>query len=152
MILVAWIQNINRMAYLKRTEFGKVELDYVLGIGGFDLERLFSALISLLCHRLIAPCEKKNCHYCLLYSLIWKNCHHIFSLLPPACEHFFGACYFIYLWLLDANVLHHWHWNHNASLRIITMFISGVEFSWFLFIQLSSFNWITCYFSRLEVW
>ena len=35
------IQSINRMADLKRTEFGKVDLDYVLGIGGFDLERLF---------------------------------------------------------------------------------------------------------------
>lgn len=34
-------QNINRMANLKRTEFGKVDLDYVLGIGGFDLERLY---------------------------------------------------------------------------------------------------------------
>ncbi|KAF5950371.1 hypothetical protein HYC85_012364 [Camellia sinensis] len=30
--------NINRMAHLKRTQFGKVDLDYVLGIGGFDLE------------------------------------------------------------------------------------------------------------------
>ena len=29
------------MAYLKRTGFGKVDLDYVLGVGGFDLERLF---------------------------------------------------------------------------------------------------------------
>ena len=35
------IQGINRMAELKRTEYGKVDLDYVLGIGGFDLERLF---------------------------------------------------------------------------------------------------------------
>lgn len=32
------------MAQMKRTEFGKVDLDYVLGIGGFDLERLFSIL------------------------------------------------------------------------------------------------------------
>nr|XP_028950769.1 uncharacterized protein LOC103424276 isoform X2 [Malus domestica] len=32
-------KKINRMAQLKRTEFGKVNLDYVLGIGGFDLER-----------------------------------------------------------------------------------------------------------------
>lgn len=30
------------MAQLKRTKFGKVDLDYVLGIGGFDLERLYS--------------------------------------------------------------------------------------------------------------
>lgn len=27
------------MAQLKRTQYGKVDLDYVLGIGGFDLER-----------------------------------------------------------------------------------------------------------------
>lgn len=33
------------MAHLKRTEFGKVELDYVLGVGGFDLERLFLYLL-----------------------------------------------------------------------------------------------------------
>lgn len=40
-------QNINGMAQLKRTEFGKVNLDYVLGIGGFDLERLSFLSISL---------------------------------------------------------------------------------------------------------
>ncbi|KAK1424348.1 hypothetical protein QVD17_19676 [Tagetes erecta] len=27
------------MAELKHTKFGKMDLDYVLGIGGFDLER-----------------------------------------------------------------------------------------------------------------
>lgn len=27
------------MANMKRTKYGKVDLDYVLGIGGFDLER-----------------------------------------------------------------------------------------------------------------
>ena len=27
------------MAHLKRAEYGRVDLDYVLGIGGFDLER-----------------------------------------------------------------------------------------------------------------
>lgn len=42
--LVQRIRNINRMAYMKRTEFGKVDLDYVLGIGGFDLERIESAV------------------------------------------------------------------------------------------------------------
>ncbi|XP_057966786.1 uncharacterized protein LOC131156995 [Malania oleifera] len=42
--LVQQIKNINQMAYLKRTEFGKVDLDYVLGIGGFDLERIESAI------------------------------------------------------------------------------------------------------------
>ncbi|XP_031283917.1 uncharacterized protein LOC116142631 [Pistacia vera] len=42
--LVDRIKHINRMAYLKRTEFGKVDLEYVLGIGGFDLERIDSAV------------------------------------------------------------------------------------------------------------
>lgn len=37
--LVKRIRNMNGMAHLKRTEFGKVDLEYVLGIGGFDLER-----------------------------------------------------------------------------------------------------------------
>ncbi|EEF44863.1 prli-interacting factor l, putative [Ricinus communis] len=40
--LVQRIRNINRMAHMKRTQFGQVDLDYVLGIGGFDLERLCS--------------------------------------------------------------------------------------------------------------
>ncbi|ONK60256.1 uncharacterized protein A4U43_C08F16130 [Asparagus officinalis] len=38
--LVQRIKNINSMAHLKKTEYGKVDLDYVLGIGGFDLERI----------------------------------------------------------------------------------------------------------------
>ncbi|XAR50517.1 hypothetical protein NMG60_11004862 [Bertholletia excelsa] len=42
--LVQRIRNINGMAHLKRTQFGKVDLDYVLGIGGFDLERIESAV------------------------------------------------------------------------------------------------------------
>ncbi|KQK01191.1 uncharacterized protein LOC100836558 [Brachypodium distachyon] len=42
--LVERIRSINRMANLKRAEYGKVDLDYVLGIGGFDLERIESAV------------------------------------------------------------------------------------------------------------
>lgn len=42
--LVERVRKINSMANLKRTEFGKVDLDYVLGIGGFDLERIESAV------------------------------------------------------------------------------------------------------------
>ncbi|XP_050234183.1 uncharacterized protein LOC126682509 [Mercurialis annua] len=42
--LVQRIGNINRMAHLKQTQFGKVDLGYVLGIGGFDLERIDSAV------------------------------------------------------------------------------------------------------------
>jgi hypothetical protein len=33
------------MANLKRAEYGKVDLDYVLGIGGFDLERFLSFIL-----------------------------------------------------------------------------------------------------------
>uniref|UniRef100_A0A803LE76 CobW C-terminal domain-containing protein n=1 Tax=Chenopodium quinoa TaxID=63459 RepID=A0A803LE76_CHEQI len=38
--LIQRIRKINRMANLKRTQFGNVDLDYVLGIGGFDLESI----------------------------------------------------------------------------------------------------------------
>lgn len=42
--LVKRIRSINGMAHLKHTEFGKVDLEYVLGIGGFDLERIESSV------------------------------------------------------------------------------------------------------------
>ncbi|CAM0942786.1 unnamed protein product [Alopecurus aequalis] len=42
--LVERIRSINSMANLKRAQYGKVDLDYVLGIGGFDLERIESAV------------------------------------------------------------------------------------------------------------
>ncbi|XP_027365391.1 COBW domain-containing protein 1 [Abrus precatorius] len=42
--LVQRIRKINSLAHLKRTEYGKVNLDYVLGIGGFDLERIENAI------------------------------------------------------------------------------------------------------------
>nr|XP_010906005.1 uncharacterized protein LOC105033055 isoform X2 [Elaeis guineensis] len=42
--LIQRIKNINRMAHLKRAEYGRVDLDYVLGIGGFDLERIESVV------------------------------------------------------------------------------------------------------------
>ncbi|XP_043702916.1 COBW domain-containing protein 1-like [Telopea speciosissima] len=42
--LIQRIKNINGMAHLKRTQFGQVDLDYVLGIGGFDLERIESVV------------------------------------------------------------------------------------------------------------
>lgn len=44
--LVNRVRNINGLANLKRTRFGKVDLDYVLGIGGFDLERTESSVNS----------------------------------------------------------------------------------------------------------
>lgn len=42
--LVERIRGINRMAHLKGTQYGQVDLDYVLGVGGFDLERIDSAV------------------------------------------------------------------------------------------------------------
>ncbi|CAM8878614.1 unnamed protein product [Rhodiola kirilowii] len=42
--LIQRIRKINRMANLTRTAYGKVDLDYVLGIGGFDLERIETAV------------------------------------------------------------------------------------------------------------
>ncbi|XP_008801892.2 P-loop guanosine triphosphatase YjiA-like [Phoenix dactylifera] len=42
--LIQRIKNMNRMAHLKRAEYGQVDLDYVLGIGGFDLERIESVV------------------------------------------------------------------------------------------------------------
>ncbi|TVU27879.1 hypothetical protein EJB05_19380, partial [Eragrostis curvula] len=48
--LVERIRGINRMANLKRAEYGKVDLDYVLGIGGFDLESKRYAACLLVDH------------------------------------------------------------------------------------------------------
>ncbi|CAN1234249.1 Zinc-regulated GTPase metalloprotein activator 1B [Linum perenne] len=50
--LVQKIRTINSMAEMKRTQFGQVDLDYVLGIGGFDLERSFCNTKT----RLLASC------------------------------------------------------------------------------------------------
>ena len=33
------LQGINEIAYVQETKYGEVNLDYVLGIGGFNLER-----------------------------------------------------------------------------------------------------------------
>jgi len=45
------------MANLKRAEYGKVDLDYVLGIGGFDLERFLSFILffSVICVGMLCP-------------------------------------------------------------------------------------------------
>lgn len=42
--LIQRIRKINRMANLTKTQFGSVNLDYVLGVGGFDLERIENAV------------------------------------------------------------------------------------------------------------
>jgi len=47
------------MAHMKRTKYGKVDLDYVLGIGGFDLER--SGFILRLTKNLITSHSENFC-------------------------------------------------------------------------------------------
>ncbi|KAL1198587.1 hypothetical protein V5N11_011238 [Cardamine amara subsp. amara] len=42
--VVQRIKTINSMAQMTRTKYGNVDLDYVLGIGGFDLERIESSV------------------------------------------------------------------------------------------------------------
>ncbi|CAN1176200.1 Zinc-regulated GTPase metalloprotein activator 1 [Linum perenne] len=42
--LVQKIRAINSMAEMKRTRFGQVDLDHILGIGGFDLDRIETAV------------------------------------------------------------------------------------------------------------
>ncbi|KAG7660265.1 P-loop containing nucleoside triphosphate hydrolase [Arabidopsis suecica] len=42
--VVQRIKTINSMAQMTRTKYGNVDLDYVLGIGGFDLERIGSSV------------------------------------------------------------------------------------------------------------
>lgn len=54
--LIQRIRKMNSMASLKRTQFGKVDLDYVLGIGGFDLERIESTVTDE------GPKEDHGCH------------------------------------------------------------------------------------------
>ncbi|XP_061342520.1 uncharacterized protein LOC133288716 [Gastrolobium bilobum] len=41
-ILTKKIQNINGMAQIKQAKFGSVDIDFVLGVGGYDLERIES--------------------------------------------------------------------------------------------------------------
>lgn len=53
------IQSINSMAKVQQAVKGKVDLEYVLGVGGFDLERwvmakpafhLVNLILSVSCH------------------------------------------------------------------------------------------------------
>lgn len=65
--LVQRIRNINRMANLKHTQYGKVDLDYVLGIGGFDLERIESA---------VSDADRKEDHASLDHNHDHHHHHH----------------------------------------------------------------------------
>ena len=43
-IFVHCFQHINGIAQVKLAKFGSVDMDFVLGVGGYDLERLQSTL------------------------------------------------------------------------------------------------------------
>lgn len=42
LIILFILQLINGMAQIKQAKFGVVDMDFVLGVGGYDLERSFS--------------------------------------------------------------------------------------------------------------
>ncbi|CAH1415204.1 unnamed protein product [Lactuca virosa] len=49
------IQHINGMAQIKQAKFGNVDMDFVLGVGGYDLDRIDSEVPSEVSH-----CENHN--------------------------------------------------------------------------------------------
>ncbi|KAL9316970.1 hypothetical protein ACSQ67_013487 [Phaseolus vulgaris] len=63
--LVQRIRKINSLANLKRTEYGKVNLDYVLGIGGFDLESTSHKVLVL------RPYQSYQCRFTCLDAYIY---------------------------------------------------------------------------------
>lgn len=46
MLLVYYRQHINAMAPIKLAKYGSVDMDFVLGVGGYDLERLLSLMLQ----------------------------------------------------------------------------------------------------------
>lgn len=58
------------MAHMKRTKYGKVDLDYVLGIGGFDLERYDFFLLRHLITSHFKFLPKWIVALCICYGLI----------------------------------------------------------------------------------
>lgn len=38
-MLDVYFQHINGMAQIKQAKFGNVDMDFVLGVGGYDLDR-----------------------------------------------------------------------------------------------------------------
>ena len=65
------------MAHMKRTKYGKVDLDYVLGIGGFDLERydFFAEVDRSSMHLLrFNCCGSPEGWFCYFGLLLVANC------------------------------------------------------------------------------
>lgn len=83
------MQNINRMAHMKRTEFGKVDLDYVLGIGGFELERLVFLVDSLVSEFTLELSSQKSIF--LIRLLIWIKSFRWFNIVCHIAVVTFGC-------------------------------------------------------------
>ena len=83
------MQNINRMAHMKRTEFGKVDLDYVLGIGGFELERLVFLVDSLVSEFTLELSSQKTIF--LIRLLIWIKSFRWFNIVCHIAVVTFGC-------------------------------------------------------------
>lgn len=83
------MENINRMAHMKRMEFGKVDLDYVLGIGGFDLERLVFLVDSLVSEFTLELSSQKTIF--LIRLLIWIKSFRWFNIVCHIAVVTFGC-------------------------------------------------------------
>lgn len=46
-------QHINGMAPIKLAKYGSVDMDFVLGVGGYDLERLMLLTLSEESHQVV---------------------------------------------------------------------------------------------------
>ncbi|KAJ1702819.1 hypothetical protein LUZ63_002598 [Rhynchospora breviuscula] len=67
------IKHINGMAQTKRAKFGKVDMDFVLGVGGYDLDRIDSEVHSESCHDEYQHCNDEHGHH---HQLHHKHHHH----------------------------------------------------------------------------
>lgn len=67
------IRSINSMAQIQHTQKADVSVDYVLGVGGFDLDRMESEVRHLQGCLLQWPCQLVACCFtaCLLF---WYWC------------------------------------------------------------------------------
>lgn len=89
------------MAHMKKTQFGKVDLDYVLGVGGFDLERFFSISIYLLLHLDICNFERviHDMFFFIKFSFHFPS---LFSLLLLSSNVFCPfSCFLVVMVLMD---------------------------------------------------
>lgn len=74
---------------MKRTEFGKVDLDYVLGIGGFELERLVFLVDSLVSEFTLELSSQKTIF--LIRLLIWIKSFRWFNIVCHIAVVTFGC-------------------------------------------------------------